>query len=74
MNLADFPRKITRWCCYWDKDNPTELYLDVEAHLDALGEMWIYYQYKRQSNGDVYFSSQTVEGLREFVDDPKYIP
>lgn len=72
-NLYGFPRKITRACCWRDQDAPTELYLDVEAELDHLGDVWLYYQYKRSSNGDVYFSAATLEGLQEFLDDPNFI-
>ena len=70
--VAHLPERIERACCWWKNDWPTDLYLDVTATVDHLGDVHKHYEYKRVSNGDVYFSSMTVDGLVELLDDQTY--
>lgn len=66
--LAELPRNIKRRCCYGKTScGMTSLHLHVEATLSDAGDIVHLFEYRRDSNNDVYYSAGTVEELIEQV-------
>lgn len=74
-SLQDLPKTIMRKCC------PGKTCFNVDLHLKAsetrnflTGEEVLHLEYNRGSNGDSYFTGDSVEELIAFLNDSTYWP
>lgn len=71
--FGELPDYIDRQCCSWKSCGTVDLYKRITAQI--YGEKAVLlYEYARGSNGEVYFTSSTVEGLVEQLNDATHWP
>lgn len=66
--FEELPEYIDRQCCSWKSCGTTDLFKRLESRVID-GKAVLVYEYARGSNEDTYFSSTTVEGLVEQLND-----
>ena len=71
--FEELPEYINRQCCVGKSCGYTDLFKRLESRVID-GKAVLSYEYARGSNGDVYFSSPTLEGLIKKLNDATHWP
>ena len=71
--FEELPQYINRQCCTWKSCGATALFKRLDSRIID-GKAVILYEYARGSNDEAYFSSFTVEGLVEQLNDATHWP
>lgn len=71
--FEELPERIDRQCCSWKSCGTVDLFKRLDSRVID-GKAVLLYEYARSSNEDTYFSSSTVEGLVEQLNDATHWP
>jgi len=71
--FEELPQYIDRQCCTGKSCGTVDLFKRLDSRIID-GQAVLIYEYARGSNEETYFSSTTVEGLVEKLNDAMYWP